>query len=379
VPFPTALNLLASAHVLHELGEHAAAAERLARARVIGEGMRSRLLACMSGLIEAHAAQAAGDEARARTVLRDALALARACGYAAFAWWRPAVMARLAVLALEAGIEVDHVQDLVRRQGLAPEPPPIEVDRWPWPLRVYTLGDFRVERDGAPLEFRAKAPKMPMALLKALVALGGRGVPETTLAEALWPDAEGDLAHQALATTLHRLRQAVGLEGAVVLRDGRLSLDPRHCWVDAWAFEALGDRADEAGRRGPPARAVALLERSLAYYRGAFLAGETGAAWTLSARERLRRRFLRQVGHVGRYREAAGEWARAIEWYERGLEVDDLAEEFYQRLMASYRGLGRRAEALAVYERCRATLAATLGVPPSPETERLRRALTAGG
>jgi DNA-binding SARP family transcriptional activator len=156
-------------------------------------------------------------------------------------------------------------------------------------------------------------------------------------------------------------------------------MDPRHCWVDAWAFEALGDRADEASRRGEAARAVALSEQGLAFYRGAFLAGETGVAWTLSARERLRRRFLRQVSQVGRYREAAGEWEQAIEWYERGLDVDDLAEEFYQRLMASYQALGRRAEALAVFERCRGTLAATLGVGPSPETERRRRALLGGG
>jgi hypothetical protein len=61
-------------------------------------------------------------------------------------------------------------------------------------------------------------------------------------------------------------------------------MDPRHCWVDAWAFETLGDRADEASRRGEAARAVALSEQGLAFYRGAFLAGEAGVAWTLSAR-----------------------------------------------------------------------------------------------
>ena len=47
----------------------------------------------------------------------------------------------------------------------------------------------------------------------------------------------------------------------------------------------------------------------------------------------------------------------------------------FQRLIVSYHRLGRRADALAVYERCRYILAAVLGVDPSPETERLRRAL----
>jgi DNA-binding SARP family transcriptional activator len=34
-----------------------------------------------------------------------------------------------------------------------------------------------------------------------------------------------------------------------------------------------------------------------------------------------------------------------------------------------YQRLGRRAEALVLYQRCRATLAATLGMSPSPEIE----------
>jgi DNA-binding SARP family transcriptional activator len=92
-------------------------------------------------------------------------------------------------------------------------------------------------------------------------------------------------------------------------------------------------------------------------------------------RERLSRKFLRQIGRLGEHWEQAGKWAAAVECYERGLEVDDLAEEFYQRLIACYRRLGRRAEALAVYERCKKNLSALLGVAPSPETESLRQAL----
>jgi DNA-binding SARP family transcriptional activator len=45
--------------------------------------------------------------------------------------------------------------------------------------------------------------------------------------------------------------------------------------------------------------------------------------------------------------------------------------------MACYQRLGRRAEGLAAYQRCRAALAAGLGVTPSDETEALRHALVA--
>jgi DNA-binding SARP family transcriptional activator len=85
--------------------------------------------------------------------------------------------------------------------------------------------------------------------------------------------------------------------------------------------------------------------------------------------------FLRRVALLGCEWEAAGEWKRALEWYERGLEVDDLAEELYQRLIAGYQELGRQAEAVITYERCRRRLRDVLGVTPSAETERLHRSL----
>ena len=99
--------------------------------------------------------------------------------------------------------------------------------------------------------------------------------------------------------------------------------------------------------------------------------------WSLPRPDRLRRRFLRGVGALGRRWESAAERRRAVECYERGLDVDDLAESLYQRLIVCYRRLGARAEALAVYRRCRDALASGLGVEPSPETEALHRALRA--
>ncbi len=58
-----------------------------------------------------------------------------------------------------------------------------------------------------PVRFTGKAQRKPLALLQALVAFGGQRVREDRLSEALWPDADGDAAHQALSTTLHRLRR----------------------------------------------------------------------------------------------------------------------------------------------------------------------------
>ena len=73
-----------------------------------------------------------------------------------------------------------------------------------------------------------------------------------------------------------------------------------------------------------------------------------------------------------------GEFNKAIETLKKGIEVDPLAEEFYQRLIACYHRLGRRAEALAIYNNLRKIFSATIGLSPSPQTEAIYKTLLSG-
>src|SRR5206468_1742383 len=120
-----------------------------------------------------------------------------------------------------------------------------------WPVRIYTLGRFQVLKHSQPLSFARKVQRKPLALLKAVIALGERGAREEQLCEALWPEAEGDAAHFALTSAIHRLRRLLGHEAAVVRKDDEVSLDAHHCWVDVWALERLLGRAEAAAPRRP--------------------------------------------------------------------------------------------------------------------------------
>jgi two-component SAPR family response regulator len=91
----------------------------------------------------------------------------------------------------------------------------------------------------------------------------------------------------------------------------------------------------------------------------------------LLLRERLRSKFLRTVAWLGQSLEQSCKWQEALECYRKGLEVDDLAEELYRRLMSCYASLGQKAEALSLYHRCRKILSLVLGIAPSSETETL--------
>ena len=381
MPIPWAENHFALAYVRYEQGELEQANAALSKTREVAQQTQSSLLLFMSGLTDAYFAYGEGQEERGLQALDEALSIGSKQGFVATPFWLPDMMTQLCVKALEAEIHVPYVQHLIRARQLAPTDPPVHVRHWPWPLKISVLGDFRLEKDSQPFQFAGKVQQRPLALLKAIIALGGREVVEEQLTDALWPDAEGNVAHQSFATTLHRLRQLLGNEEAIVLQGGQVSLSPSLCWVDTWAFERMLSQAGVATAGGslahPAEQSIALIQQALDLYQGAFLRGEAKAAWALLPRERLRQKFLRAISALGQYWEEQLEWRQAIAWYERGLDVDGLAEEFYQRQMICYQSLGRVADAVTVYQRCQRILKAALGVSPSSETEQLYQNLQA--
>lgn len=318
----------------------------------------------------------AGNDARALDALREALALGKRMGYSAHPWigWRRDVMARLYAFALAHDLEADYVRGVIRTRHLRPGPEAVDLEAWPFPIRIYTLGRFSLQVDDQPVQPSSRAQRKPWELLQALIALGGRGVAVSRLAEALWPDAEGDAALRSLNTTLHRTRKLLGSANALMVSQGVVTLDSRHCWVDVWALERLLGQVDKIEQTG----LAPLAEKLLRLYQGHFLGREADPAWSLSMRERLRTRVVRGLLRVGERLAESGHTATALRVFEHGAELDPLAESLHRPLIACYALLGRRAEALSAYARLRAALVEHLAIEPSAETEDLVEAIRRG-
>lgn len=367
--FTEGLSHFANALLLRATGQHEKAREQSALCGRVGEKYGSKFFEFRSYLLEAALAFDEKNERTGAVHLGKALALGREQGYAYYAWWLPSFMTDLCIKALEAGIEVGFVKGLIRRCNLVPDVPLLHIEQWPWPVRIYTLGRFEILRDDASVRFSGKVQKKPLELLKALIALGGKEVSQERLSDLLWPDSEGDASHSAFSTTLQRLRALVGNEQALQLQEGKLSLNPRLCWTDAWAFERVVEEAEDAWKDQAFASAMQASEKAMALYKGHFLPADRELAWTVSYGERLRSRFLRIVSHLGTHYEQTDQCDRTVDCYLRSLDIDDLAEEHYQKLMLCYKKLGRTAEAVAVYKRCCAALSVHLGATPSEKTE----------
>jgi len=374
-PWTLSMAYILSAYISSATGEHRKAIEQVRKAFSIGTQSRNEFTLFICLLTEAYFCLRQGREASAVETIRNGMRIGREKGFVNLFMWRPGVLESVAAKALEKGIEVAYVKNLIRRNALVPDASCLEIEQWPWPLKIFTLGRFSIMKDESPLQFSRKVQQKPLALLKALIASGGREVAEERLADILWPEAEGDTAHSAFTTTLFRLRQLLGMEHAVRFYQGKAYLDPRYCCVDVWIFERILGQVDTAWNERPTGKdggkPAELAEKAMRLYTGPFLAGDN-EPWMISARERLRNKFLRHVRRLARHWEEAGDVAKAIECYQRGLEVDDLAEEFYLRMMKCYQNMGKRAEALAVYKRCYQILSAVLGIEPSHEIESLK-------
>jgi DNA-binding SARP family transcriptional activator len=255
----------------------------------------------------------------------------------------------------------------------AESPPDVDA-----PIRIRTLGAFAVLIHGRPFACGRKAPHKPLALLQALIALGGQNVAATVVVDALWPDADGGCGRRALDVALLRLRRLLGRDEAILVSGGRLSINAELCWVDTWAFERAVDAAEGLGPGCPPELLRRVADSVISLYQGRFLGAEDDRPWMMPTRDRLAAKLARAVGTCARALVAAGRRAEAEALYRRGLEIDNLSEAMYRGLMDCCAEQGHRAEAINVYRRCRELLSIVLNTRPSEQTELLYRRLCAG-
>ncbi len=379
IPITLCCDLIFSAQLKHKLGDDIRARALLDEAVSLAEKINSEVAFISIQFLEAQIAFDQGDNDKGLAYLRDSLTRQAEIGYFLITCDIPAETAAVFAKALEAGIEVDFVKEIIRRRRLLPDEITMTPKEWPWPVEVYTLGRFAVIRDGQELLFSKKAQKKPLEMLKAIITRGSSPMSETNIADILWPDADGDLALQTCATTLHRLRKLLGYHEAILLQNGTLMINTDICWIDAWVFEKLLDKADalwmEARNEAQPMKACELTCRALDLYQGAFLAGESWNTDAISVNEHLHNRYFNALYKLGDHLALDNQLKKVQEFLEHGLQIDDCAEECYRRLMICLQRLGQRAEALKVFERCRRTLDARLGAEPSSKTVALYRSL----
>jgi LuxR family transcriptional regulator, maltose regulon positive regulatory protein len=378
-PFFEVVAGFALTQVLQASGSEAAADRELTRTLEISGRLKNRLLDFMGHFCRAALAVTRGRESEALEPLREGLAIARERGIMHWLWWEPRLAAQLCRIAFAAGIESEFLRHLLQRRALLPDPPPYLVTEWPWRWRIRALGPLRIENAAAEAVTVGKAVR-PLELLSAIVAFGGEHVRIERLADALWPRVESDYAHRSFNTTLHRLREWLGDDAAVLLEGGEVALNRRLMWLDTWAFEqaaknlhALFGAADLKDRRS---ELLAGIGQALALYRGPFLGPDADVSWVGAGRERYRTVLVRLVTAAAQAAEKAGWLDEMVDVCRRAFDCEPLSDPLCRRLMSALAQTGQRAEACEVFVAFRTTLRAAQQGEPSPATQDLYQKLS---
>lgn len=232
-------------------------------------------------------------------------------------------------------------------------------------IRIYTLGEFSIQREGCPVQRHLK-PSRPLTLLKCLLSCGRAGGLRHRLADCLWPNVDDD-AQGALEINVHRLRSLLGHRDTVILVNGLVRLNPDRVWVDAMAFEDAAARLD----RPQPALDDALAAMFL--YRGGFLEHEEDHPWILHQRARLHARFVSIAERSARSLHTCADAETALDLYRIAVSRDPLNEVLNQGLIDTLERIGRRTEARQTFDRFTALTRRSFGWAPS---ERMRQGVT---
>ncbi|RLB05469.1 MAG: hypothetical protein DRG83_02555 [Deltaproteobacteria bacterium] len=362
-------------YALFELGQIEKSKKEIYEVHDAATSLKSRILEFMSLLLMAKIELERGDERKGLHLLDKAMSLGQRQGLFTMAWWwySPAI-ARLCAKALAENFEPEYVKRFIRLNRLPPcSVESFDLENWPWALRIRSLDTFQILKDDQPISFTRKAQKMPLKLLKVLVAHGGTEVHMDKIIDALWYDTDGDMANNAFSTTLNRLRKLIGTKDIISLKDGKLTLDSNYCELDIWTFEQALEKAKRLMNQGLKREAISLYKKAINTYKSHFLASEPEEPWMIPMRERLKTKFTAAIRTAAEFFEENNAPEDALSYYEKGLDVDPLQEIFYQRMMLLYQKLGFKVEALKVYKRCEETLKRMLETEPSHETSTIYR------
>src|SRR6516164_2801347 len=234
-------------------------------------------------------------------------------------------------------------------------------------MRVRLLGPVDVMSGG---EVRPVSGLRRKAVLATLALQAGQVVSTGRLVDAVWGES-APAALNTLQSHVSYLRTVVG-KAAIVAHPPGYLLDLGEDGTDVQLAERL---LNQGAQSADPGRRAADLREALALWRGRPLADLAGLAWLEQQAERLD--LLReQIRHaLSEARLDAGEHRQLIPELEQMAADHPLDEQVHAQLMTALYRSGRQADALAVYQRLRTTLADELGLAPSPALRELETAI----
>ena len=242
---------------------------------------------------------------------------------------------------------LDHEAALDVRDAIAVEPEPLPLPA----LKLRLLGAFSLSV-GSHLSSDAIPTGSRIRELFVYLALRRDGRRREEISADLWPDTDTGPEMSHLYTTLHRLRSAlfpevVVSEGpswseAVFRVNSAAQLD-----VDVHNFE---EALQSAVRQSDPQTRRTWLVTAVEAYGGQFFT-ECYSDWAEQTRRRLEQRHAGALAQLADLDWKGGRYRDCLNWCQRLVEFDPLAEPVHYRVLACYEQLGEPLAGVLHYRR----------------------------
>lgn len=250
-------------------------------------------------------------------------------------------------------------------------------------MKVKILGALAVEREGKFIT--PSAPKL-RSLLCLLALNAGGTVSKRQIVAELWDENPPISAMTTMQTYVYHLRKlfqcrAEPTEPTATIQTmyGGYRLNTPQRYLDSQSFEELSNRGRADLESDKVSDAAEHLRTALALWRGPAFADMVRGPLLNAEAVRLEEIRLGTLEarisadlRLGRFHEVTSELTHLV-------AQQPTHEGFQEKLMTALNSMGRRSEALAVYQRARAALAEELGLEPSAELQYVQRTILEGG
>ncbi|MFC5102903.1 BTAD domain-containing putative transcriptional regulator [Kibdelosporangium philippinense] len=242
-------------------------------------------------------------------------------------------------------------------------------------VKICLLGPTEITGPDGMVELHGSGQR---TLIARMALPPDRAVTRPALINALWDDAGPPAApktlHSHLAHLRRRLREA-GLTDLIATRDSGYLLRVPEDAVDVTRFETFSVRGRNALAAGDPKAATEWLRSALTIWRGEALTGCRSSEWRQAETIRLNEARVATTEDLISARLALGEHVTAIGELEFLVIQHPFREQLWELLILALYRSGRQADALAAFQRARATLIEELGIEPGPKLRRLETAI----
>ncbi len=228
---------------------------------------------------------------------------------------------------------------------------------------------FQIKLLGTPsLSWEEKPFSLSRKQARALIYVLGstlQPVSRDRLIFLFWPDKPEATARRNLTRVLSYIRKTLPHPEIILFDKASIGLNPELVWSDAVHFSGLIKQNSPASKSE-----IATL------YDGLFLSGFSLShnsefdSWLTTQQGKYEGGYLAALKDLIQSNSADQDYAAAIDFAQRYLVIDELAEDVHQHLIRLYAVNGDRGAAMRQFEACTLILERELGVEALPETRK---------